>query len=132
MEWSKKFELGIQSVDSQHQNIIERIGRLEIALDSQATSVTYPRLKEAHEFLESYVSSHFREEEELMEKGGYPDLAAHKLMHAKFEEDLAKFRDNLGHRGLITHATATLIKYLSKWFIDHIKNEDPKYVPYVK
>jgi hemerythrin len=132
MEWNARLELGIKNVDAQHKNIIERIDRLEIALDSQVTSVTYPRLKEAHEFLESYVGSHFREEEEMMDKGGYPELATHKLMHAKFENDLAKFREELDHTGLITHATAKLVKYLSSWFIDHIKYEDPKYVPYVK
>ena len=132
MQWSTDLVLGIESIDSQHKNIIERIQRLEIALDSQATSVTYERMIEIYDFLGEYVVTHFRDEEEIMAEGGYPDLAVHKAMHRSFEEELAKLRDDLGHSGMMSHAAAQLVSYLSKWFTSHIQKEDPKYLPYVK
>jgi hemerythrin len=132
MKWNPRLKLGVESIDSQHQTIVERIHRLEIAMDSQYESVSLARLEEAHTFLKEYVTTHFREEEQMMKEGNYPDLEAHKLLHHSFEKELVKFRENLNTGGLITYATIQLVNYLSKWFIDHISNEDPKYVPYLK
>jgi|SaaInl4_150m_RNA_FD_contig_21_1753163_length_571_multi_6_in_0_out_0_1 hemerythrin len=131
MQWDSKLELGIESVDNQHKTIIERIHRLEIALDSQATSVSYQRMIETHDFLHYYVAAHFREEEEMMAQGNYPELEAHKDRHRSFEMQLAQLRIDLDNSGLMSHAAAQLINYLSKWFITHIQTEDPKYALYL-
>ncbi|MBF0454092.1 MAG: hemerythrin family protein [Magnetococcales bacterium] len=132
MQWDKKLELGIDSIDRQHRAIIERINRLEIALNSSVTSVTVPRLLEVYDYLDQYIATHFREEEELMAQNNYPNLEAHKALHHGFEAELAKLRDSLEGSGLISYATAQLVGYLGKWFITHIQGEDPKYVSYIK
>ncbi|MBF0448410.1 MAG: hemerythrin family protein [Magnetococcales bacterium] len=132
MRWDSKFVLGIEKIDQQHRAIIERIHRLDIALNSSITSVTLPRMKEAHEFLVKYVAEHFREEEALMIEGNYPDLEHHIAQHRSFETELQKFRDDLDRSGLISLAASRLVIYLSNWFINHIQIEDPKYIPYIK
>jgi hemerythrin-like metal-binding protein len=131
MQWNSSLELGIENLDTQHKEIIDRINRLSIALDSEFNEFSTERLEEAHKFLEKYVAIHFREEEE-MAQGNYPDIEAHIALHHSFESELTTFQENLKKSGLISHAAAQLIKYLSKWFITHIKTEDPKYLPYIK
>ena len=132
MKWSSSLKLGIESIDSQHQTIVERIDRLDMALDNQYDTVSYERLVEAHNFLKDYVATHFREEEEAMAKGNYPDIEAHKAMHHIFENELVKFRADLDKGGQVSFSTGRLVSYLSKWFVNHIQKDDPKYVPYVQ
>ncbi|MBF0448455.1 MAG: hemerythrin family protein [Magnetococcales bacterium] len=132
MLWDSNFALGVERIDQQHRAIIERIHRLDVALNSSVTSVTLPRMHEAHDFLVGYVTEHFREEEALMVEGNYPDLEQHIAQHHAFEATLHKFRTDLDKSGLMSLAASQLVSYLSNWFISHIQIEDPKYLPYIK
>lgn len=80
--------------------------------------------------LNSYAKTHFRYEETLMKNRGYPELESHKRFHTYFETQLQEF-EKLAVAGSKV-ATKTVFKFLRDWFLDHILEEDHKYIPYVR
>lgn len=132
MQWSSDLILGVEPIDRQHQEIVERIERLTIALDSHSESVNQARMEEAHKFLEKYVAEHFRDEERQMREANYPDLDDHIALHHAFEAKLVEFKEEIQKSGTITTAAVKLVRFLSDWFVNHIRTVDPKYVPYLR
>jgi hemerythrin len=81
-EWSDRLELGIPLIDEQHRRFFD----LAASLQNNGDEV---RVMKTLATLSDYIRSHFRDEEILMEAAGYPGLAAHRLLHARFRQMLA-------------------------------------------
>jgi hemerythrin-like metal-binding protein len=86
MEWKDSYSVGETKMDDQHKGLIVLINQLggedEIGV------------REVLEKLQEYVDVHFRDEEALLEKIGYPDLDKQKVEHETF----AKWFGNLPER----------------------------------
>ena len=71
---------GNKTIDSQHQELIDRIRQFVAACESGDSKIKAIKMLD---YLDEYTNFHFQEEEELQKKVSYPELAAH---HAKHEE----------------------------------------------
>lgn len=128
-EWSNKLTVYNKKVDDQHKQLL-KIGQKMFDFSRKDTKTRQAFLAIVEE-LKSYTVYHFEEEEALLQRHKYPDLKGHKVIHKKFVDEITKvdygtfdYNDEKSMNQLMT--------FLSKWVIQHIKNEDYKYISYMK
>jgi len=83
LKLNKELEVGITLIDDQHReliNIINNLGSIQ-SFSKKETLDTIDSIKE-------YALEHFRVEEELHQKYGYPFADAHSLLHRTFLSEL--------------------------------------------
>lgn len=126
VEWKDGYSVGIDSIDKQHQKLLNLINQLQTAVD-YSTGEQYER--EALDELVDYTKTHFSYEEGLMEQNDYPDFEPHKAMHEKMikkvEEVLAEYEQD--HDTAMSNA----VEFLKDWLINHINGTDKEYSSYL-
>ncbi len=65
---------------------------------------------------------HFEQEEELMARGGYPDLGEHRTHHEIFLRRLQVLRGELERKE--TELVSVITDLLAKWFQEHETTAD--------
>jgi hemerythrin-like metal-binding protein len=69
--------------------------------------------------------THFKAEEEMMNKAGYQELDIHKPLHQAFVKKIMDFKINFDNgQGIVSR---DLMIFLKDWLVDHIKGVDKKY-----
>lgn len=128
ISWSKEFETGIDIIDQQHMRIFECLRDIDQAISEQSAGAIEGVVKA----LIDYAISHNTFEETLMERAGYPMLAAHRKVHEAFMIRALTYADrlNLGE----DHITVAreVRDDIGLWLSNHIKRDDKPYVPFVK
>lgn len=126
-EWTKDFETGIAQIDKQHKRLVELLNELYAGSVKAGTEE-----KEVYDILMQlfdYAGEHFRDEEKLMEAGGYKEIDEHKAEHANFEAKIRNFKSDIKNGYPITFQ---LIGFLKDWLREHILGSDQKYVSVLK
>lgn len=121
MSWTPKLAVGVQSIDTQHQELFVRVNAL---LDALASQKGEGEVRKVVAFLGDYVVSHFAGEERLMQQHGYPDYAAHKKIHDAFVAEFVKLRSDLEKQGASASLAVQLNRKLGDWLLDHIGRTD--------
>jgi len=121
IEWTPRLAVGVESIDSQHRELFDRVNRLLAAMESQQGEVEVKRLVA---FLGDYVVSHFGAEERLMQQHGYPDFPAHQRIHAEFVKELGKLRGELEKQGPSAALAIQLNRRVCDWLLDHVGRTD--------
>ena len=125
IHWDKKFETGNELVDAQHRILIMLFKKLDIAIKTGLPNKTIFRIiVEVRKFAEF----HFYSEENLMLEVGYPETAAHEVIHSNLIAEL-----NLMVARITRHREFPddLLSFLNEWLIEHIGQEDKKIVEFV-
>lgn len=125
--WRESLCLGIADIDDDHKRLIGLLNRLHfMVLAGDEASAVGDVLAE----LVTQTARHFRREEALMLRIGYPHLAAHRGAHEAFCKQLAghhaAFRDNPP-----AFAAGPFYDFLADWLIVHMLSEDLRLKPYV-
>ena len=122
-EFTPGLQLGIDIIDEQHAEFYVLMERLTGA---DATEEHRELVEDTLDALSEYVYTHFRTEENMMVKAGYPDFMEHHKKHAEFVGKVMEFNRKFrkGEIGL----ESEVLGFLVEWFTDHIREEDPKYV----
>lgn len=85
-DWNDSFNVGIESIDNQHKELL-RIGRgIEQLLITNCIDVQTDELLNIVRELREYVSYNFYEEEKLMKAYGYTAFDHHIAEHKQFLE----------------------------------------------
>ncbi len=123
--WKDSYSVGVWQIDRQHQYLISLINRI-----NNATTQFDPQLiVETILDMQSYARFHFADEEDLMRRYGYPDLAKHIRIHEGFIRKAEAFLDDLEETPLAT--ITEVASFLSEWLIHHIIETDGKYSRYI-
>ena len=125
MEWSEKFNIGIDVIDSQHRQILDYINALE---QSRATGAR-EQIKEVFDDLIDYTESHFSFEENLLSQVNYQFLPSHRGIHELFVKRLNDYRQRFDNGESVED---DLHRLLSKWLINHIQHDDQDYADAVR
>ena len=121
MQWKPEMSVGVARLDAQHKGLIALINQL--GEEGTDTDMEYILVE-----LERYVREHFRDEEQLMETAGYPELSAHKEEHQAFEDWLHSVKAAYGSGGEARFYIADDVnKYLRDWLANHILIIDMEY-----
>jgi len=112
---------GVDSVDSQHQTLIEHINELHQAC---LAGTAKDELLEMLAFLGEYVQSHFKHEEGIMEQHQCPVRGKNKAAHIKFLQDFESLVAIVKRDGASTTAVIQLKEMLGNWLKNHICSVD--------
>jgi hemerythrin len=120
MQWQPRFELHVEPMDREHQQLIRLMNELHDACLSGQRSAQVLTLSALGDF----TVKHFRDEEAYMASIHYEGLATHKRHHAnllkKFEDYAVRFKagEELGNE---------FFHFLRFWLGSHICGVDTKY-----
>lgn len=113
-------------MDLQHKKLVNLINFFH---DEQLAHADVNTLGKVLDELLNYTKFHFKEEEELMKKSGYPFYATQKSEHDELVRNVLDMRKKY-YTGDTSIATDIAI-LLNDWLAEHIMMEDKKYGPYV-
>lgn len=127
--WSENLAIGHRVIDEQHRELIDRFRFL---LEACKAGKGKERVAELFGFLDSYVVTHFRAEEKLMDEHDYPGLVEHKSQHAWLVGKVTELKGVLLADGpsfnLVVEANQTLLN----WIVEHIRNTDVRLARYLQ
>lgn len=114
VEWRDGFKIGIAQVDQEHRHLFTLVR----ALNLQSVQQTVDELLD-------YVVTHFSNEQELMERSGYPAFEQHLKLHEEFGSSVADFMGN--GDAWTEDRVQELRRFLNKWLIGHIMTHDLRF-----
>ena len=122
IEWDDKYNLGIVSIDMQHQRLVAIINQL---YDSHVEGHGSDAIDGALKRLIAYSGMHFGVEERYLDEYEIPGREKHKKLHAEFVSKIKKLRKQavIQKSGMST----TMVRFLKNWLFDHIERTDQKY-----
>nr|CRH05258.1 Putative bacteriohemerythrin [Candidatus Magnetococcus massalia] len=119
MEWQSDYEVGVEILDTQHQEFFRRLDSLSQAIFKDAEET-----RAAMDFFSLYVEEHLSTEEALMEKHGFSNRAAHIKLHHQFRDDVVAFREYFSSDDYSPGLAVNMLNYLGEWFQEHILKVD--------
>ncbi|HLP78905.1 MAG TPA: hemerythrin family protein [Candidatus Paceibacterota bacterium] len=124
LKWSEEFATGSALVDTQHRMLIEKVNHLERLLNGPPPSKA--TCDELINFLGSYVGTHFKFEEQCMEKARCPAHEQNKQAHAAFLGVFGKFKERYLAEGPTPELLKNLHSTAANWIQNHILSVDIK------
>ena len=120
--WSEELSVNILALDSKHKRLVQLLNDLNDAMTKgQGNAVLSNILTE----LVSYAKTHFKHEEDIMEKHGYPKLDVQKQEHREFMEKVKDVIDK--HQRGTTLLSISIFEFLVSWIKNHIMKSDKAY-----
>jgi hemerythrin len=121
-QWNDSYSVKVGAMDTQHRKLFDIIRELYSAMRSgHGKDVTGKVLTR----LIDYTVQHFAAEEKLMEKNGYPVLAAHQAEHRALTDKVVAFKKSFDTGSALI--TLELMTFLQNWLTNHIQTVDKKY-----
>lgn len=122
IQWSQALSVKVGIFDGQHQKLVSIINDL---YDAMKQGKGKDVLDKVFADLIDYTKIHFKAEEDLMQKFGYPDMAVHTKAHNDLTRqalDLqAKFKTGQMFVSIDT------LNFLKDWLSVHIQSMDKQY-----
>jgi hemerythrin len=122
-------ETGVEKIDSQHRELINRINSLLVIEDESASE---EKTLETVNYLGEYVVKHFSDEEELQVKSNYPNYAEHKKKHTLFIDEFTQLKNEFAGKSHSMEFKMKLNSSLITWIVKHIKGDDAEFGKYYK
>ena len=127
-EWEKRYELGMQDIDSQHKFFFELIWRLLHELEREDKFENrFDLVRE----IKAFAIFHFISEENMMRRANYPDLGKHRAIHDALIQELSD-KEDLFFITADQSDEQALIGFLIHWFFDHANEVDSLFVDYLR
>lgn len=112
----------VDDMDADHNKIFDYCNEIHTKVTSGAKQdEVLPTLKALAEF----TTHHFAEEEKMMQRHNYPELASQKRAHTALLKQVAEVIKDIGE-GVKTNMIEVIV-FLTEWLKGHILGEDLKY-----
>ena len=127
--WSEDYSMGIQSLDGQHQKIIDYVNTL---IDYYNNDISSKNIADICDELLSLAYSHFEYEEILLKELDYPELELkqHTDVHSAFKDIITELVIKSINRN-DQKIPVEILQFMKDWWVDHILKEDMKYKPFL-
>jgi len=122
MTWTEDFSVGVRLIDEQHKVLLGLINELHAGMRARRSDDV---LVDVVRRLKEYTVKHFAQEEELLDRYGYPEREAHKKIHAKLVQQVLDFETAL--KSGQAKVTMDFMRFLKDWLEKHIKGTDKQY-----
>ena len=126
---TKDLETGVEKIDSQHRELINRINS---ARETGEKAVSKEETQKTIDYLGEYVVKHFGDEEELQIESKYPKYPEHKEKHTMFVNDFIKLKNEFANSGNSLEFTLKLNSSVITWIVKHIKGDDVEFGKHYK
>lgn len=126
VDWSERLLTNVKQCDDQHKKLVNLVNDLHTAMTGgKGKEILGKILAE----LVSYTDYHFKTEEQLFAKYGYPEAQKHKLEHDELTRKAKDLKERFD-KGQVT-ISIEVMNFLSNWLKDHILGSDKKYGPFL-
>jgi hemerythrin len=126
---TKDMEVGVQEIDAQHMELIDR---LNAVTSMGVKSVTKQETQKTIDLLGEYIIKHFHDEETLQKQSGYPKYEWHKGQHQLYVREFEKLKKEFAVNGISAKFTLDLNNSIIVWIVKHIKSVDVEFGKYYK
>ncbi|NVO09318.1 MAG: hemerythrin family protein [Bacteroidales bacterium] len=126
-EWKDVYNIGIDSIDAEHQGMLNLINQL---FDAMSHGKAKEIMVDIFSELINYIKLHFKREETFFTDTNFPEYIEHKLQHDLFIEKINAFKTQFddGKQNI----SVELINFLTDWLINHIFIMDRNYLNHFK
>jgi hemerythrin len=118
-----RFQLGLEQMDTTHQEFISLVNRLNLA-DKSLFQELFAELLE-------HTQLHFESENQLMQKTGFSAMSEHNGEHLRVLGELSRFAQMV-QKGSITIARSYVREMLPSWFSLHAVTMDSALAAHIK
>jgi hemerythrin len=119
--WKDEYAVGVTDIDTQHQELLTRMGQLAEAILTEDPAAA----REALGFLADYALAHFKTEEALMRQHHYPFIDEHIRQHRTFAEYFGRLRAEVESGQYHTLYLVFRVQVLLvDWLINHTSQAD--------
>lgn len=128
MHWTQSLAVGDPLIDGQHRAFFDEVNAVVAALEAGAERA---RVQRFHHAFITALARHFRDEELLLARVGYPDLDHHQAEHRALMASVSALAEILagaesqGELLLVVRNTVTAL-------VEHMALEDMRYRRYVR
>lgn len=124
-KFTKDYLTGIEAIDKEHAHLFELANKTYDLVQNQLITDKYDKIIHLLEELRDYTKTHFKHEEEYMEKMSYKHIWSERHQHLTFikkldDIDLAALDDSQQEH------IEEILDFLAKWLQGHIKGADRK------
>ena len=125
--WRDEYKLGHDGIDEQHREIFQRTDEVRRVLHDASPEALIGLITSTAD----YVEEHFRYEEDLMKRIGYPDRERHASIHDTFRAEI-KERLRVLHSGggLNRKRKEKFLQEMVGWLTFHLQVEDRRVVAF--
>lgn len=127
IEWSSELSVGIDSIDNQHQKLINMINALN---DAMSTGEANEVLEKIFSGLAAYTQKHFAYEEQLFDKHGYAGTQEHKQQHKALIDQVVDLSEKFKSSGGSV-ISIEVMQFLKDWLTNHIMKTDKEYTDFL-
>lgn len=121
LTWKPEYSVGIESVDSEHREMIELINAVYDAIEDKKNPQSIEHfLGEVH----ATISAHFALEERVMRNANYDEFEAHKEDHEELLDEIRDLMDRFFDTPV--QGLQLLQENLSGWFAGHFSTFDAR------
>ena len=121
LSWSPEFSIGVDSVDYEHQNMIDMINMIYAELEDRRDVEEIRRtIGDVH----VEISAHFALEERMMRQADYAEFEAHKNDHEELLDQIRSMMDAIETDP--ESAMDMLSNQLADWFSVHFATFDSR------
>jgi hemerythrin len=119
--WNDSMQIGIPSIDRQHQQLINQMDRLVEAMKRNGGQ---GEIRQILDFLDRYVQEHFGFEEACMHRHRCPVAQVNQSAHQQFVATLRQVRQEFERTGPSLILVLKVNDQLLDWFVNHIRKID--------
>lgn len=125
MIWKKKYKIGVDLIDEQHQELFKRLGNfIQTVRSDKERAEKKEEVENTLEFMGEYVTTHFNAEEALQRKYNYPDYENHHQIHENFKSEIAEFQKEYQEKEYDEDFVMQFSGRLLTWLINHVALTD--------
>jgi len=121
VKWTPSLAVGVEAIDTQHQELFRRI---EVVIEALQTGRDAGEVRGLLTFLEEYVQYHFQAEEAEMVRTLYPGFAQHRGEHQEFIRDLNLLLAEYARNGQSAHFAVRVNNRVGIWLVNHVMRSD--------
>jgi len=125
MIWKDEYKIGVELVDSQHEELFRRLGDFIVTVRSEQDKEEKRKaIEKTLDFMGEYVVTHFNAEEALQKKYNYPDYENHHKIHEDFKAEIAEFKEKYKENNYDEDFVLEFSGRLLTWLINHVASTD--------
>jgi len=127
IEWDPALCTGDDHVDSEHRALYALVAEMDDLIEAGETDEV---VEASLTRVLTYAHEHFRHEEELMARIGYPDLERHRLLHTEFAAEAERL--SIERLAGVHFSAEGLADFMHAWLNTHVGTEDRKIGSFIR
>lgn len=131
--WKEKYRIGVELIDSQHQELFNRVSDFLQAVQRDGDwEKKLEQVKSTMDFMQRYVVEHFDAEEAFQQEIGFPEYPIHKQIHDEFKSAVNNYAETFARDGYSEELVQEFGAKLMTWLIMHVAAADQKIGAFVR